>query len=1214
MRIFRFQSAILALTLMMLVGSLAFVDAPVAKAQVTTATIHGTVTDPSGAVVPDAKVTALNTATGISTETTSNKSGFYVLSALQIGGPYSVTIEAAGFQKVVKTGVMLTVNANLEESAALAVGTEAQTVTVNSSAVQVETTNTQLEQEVPAGQLENLPMLGRDAAAMERLAPGVVESSDRFGSYSVNGNQTQSNAYVLEGIDDNDGPLQDEGFEINPDALAEENVVSSTINPEFGRNSGSVVNEVVKSGTNQIHGSGFEYYRDTFMNLGGYFALPGERPPYHQNLYGGTLGAPVIKNRLFAFVAYQGYRRRTGAIEQTPVFQNGILPAGSNPGGNFSNEQNVANGDTNMNAGLTGNTIPFDITTGTGAEIGAGVTCGPGTAYLVWTDCFPAGTAVDIAPSSFNSLALKLAQKYVPSGNAGTALAPYYNFPTANTGAEDQGVLRADYHIGDKDALYGSGIFQSSPSTRTLPFGGSTLPGFGMINAEHFKLFAAQETHTFSPNTLNVIRAGYFRFNYAAVEPASVVDPSSLGFNIHPQNVQSGIPNMDLTGLFTIGFSYEGPQPRKDTNLTYSDNFSHIAGNHDLKFGVNVEQFRVSNPYSADNNGDFGYSGAGTYSSGDPGIDFLLGIPDSYAQTSGGFIDTEAWEEYAFAQDSWHATNDLTINYGIAWDVETPNTNLQFNGLGITCFYLSSQTSRVFPGGFPGLLYPGDPGCNKAGGATTKYSHFGPRFGFAWSPSEGPAGLIGESGAHKLSIRGGIGLYYNRDAQEGQLQNLGDVPNFLESRGAADFGGSPGFENPFSDVSGGGSEPNVFPYARPAAGSALDWASYATLDGSSIDPQYSTPYVYNFNLNIQRQLPGNMVLQLGYVGSVGHRLATTFDADPETAAGHAACLTNTGAEAGCTSPGGRFQQDLYFPQNFAQPAIYPGSGGGAIPTLPNGLPDYLDVGALATRGASNYNSFQASLVNNTWHGLYFTLAYTYSHSLDNASGVESSGFNGRGMNNVPGFQYLNYGDSDFDARNRMVASYDYKVPLFQSMNENFAIKEILGDWHVAGLTVLESGFPVTVLDEGTFNSLWCSTWVYYGCPDEPNTSSFSIKKFNPRTLNSNLLNSGFDSSPFSQEPVGTFGNVKRNFFHGPGYNYTNMSLYKNLPLGHDTSRNVQIMLQAANVFNHANFASPDGNFTDGPYFGSVSSVDVSADYNGDPAPGRTAQIVAKITF
>ena len=1162
-----------------------------ASAQVTTAALHGTIADPSGAVIADAKVTAQNTSTGVSTVATSNKSGFYIFPSLQIGGPYKLTVEASGFQRAEKTGILLTVNANLEENATLQIGTSQQTVTVDASAIQVETTNTQLEQDVPASQLQNLPMLGRDAAAMERLAPGVVESSDHFGSYSVNGSQTQDNSYLLEGIDNNDGPLQDEGLTVNPDALAEENTVSSTINPEFARNSGSIVNQVIKSGTNDIHGNGFEYYRDTFMNLGGFFAPPGKRVPYHINLFGGTVGGPVIKNRLFGFVAYQGLRSRTGVIQQTKVFQNGVVSNGV-----FTNEYNVANGDTDGNAGLAGNTIPFDITTGRGAQIGAGAVCGPGTQYAVWTDCFPAGTPVVIATSSFNSIASSLATKYVPASNAGTAAAPLYNFSADNSGVEDQGILRADYHISDKDSIYGVGIFQSSPTAATLPFGGADLPGFSMVNAEHYKLFAAQETHQFNASTLNVLRAGYYRLNYASVEPATPVAPSSVGFAISPQSSSSGIPTMALTGLFTLGFSYEGPQPRKDTNLTYSDNLSHLVGNHDLKFGATIEQFRVSNPYYADNNGFYSYSGSGTYSSGDPGIDFLLGIPDQYEQSSGGFIDTIAWENYIFAQDSWRATSDLTLNYGIAWDVEAPNTNNQYDGLGITCFELSSATSNVFSGGFPGLLFPGDPGCNRAGGATTHYAHFGPRFGFAWSPSEGPSSLIGASGSHQLSVRGGFGLYFNRDAQEGQLQNLSDTPNVKTSFGAEDFGGSPAFQNPFEDVTGcnGCSEANPFPYVRPRPGTPLDWAQYVEQDISTIDKNYGTPYVYNFNLNIQRQLPGNMVMQVGYVGSVGHRLPSVYEADPITPAGHAACL----ASATCRAY--RAYQHLYFPQNAAQPATT------------YGIPDYLSVGTQATYGASNYNSLQLSVVKNTSHGLYFTFAYTYSHGLDNASGLESSGFNYRSMNNVPGFQYLNYGDSDYDARHRMAASYDYTIPLFSSMSQNVIVKDIVGNWHVDGMTILQTGFPILITDAGVYNSLWCDYFSYYYCPDEVSTSAFSIKKYNPRA------NAGthryFDTSTFSQEAIGTFGNVKRNFFHGPGYNYTNLSVYKILPLGHDMTRNLQIMLQAANVFNHANFSRPDGNYTDGLYFGEVTSVKSTADYNGDPAPGRTAQIVTRITF
>jgi hypothetical protein len=649
---------------------------------------------------------------------------------------------------------------------------------------------------------------------------------------------------------------------------------------------------------------------------------------------------------------------------------------------------------------------------------------------------------------------------------------------------------------------------------------------------------------------------------------------------------------MNLTGLFSLGFSREGPQPRNDSNASASDNLSKTIGNHNLKFGGTIEQFLVSNPYNANNNGDYGFGGSGTYSSGVPAIDFLLGIPDTYAQTSGGFVDAKAWEFYLFAQDSWKATSDLTLNYGIAWDTETPNYNEQFGGVGITCFAISNATSNVFTGGFPGLTYPGDPGCNTQGGATNKYNHFGPRFGFAWSPGKGPEKLIGTPGSHLLAVRGGIGLYFNRDQEEGQLQNLGDTPFFKNSNGAADFGGSPGLANPFEDVAGGGSEPNPFPYVRPKKGDTLDWSNYIEEDMNAIGPNYTTPYILNFNLNVQRELPGKMILQVGYVGSIGRKLATTYEGDPITAAGHAACLANP------TCVKNRSEQHLFFPENAAQPATT------------DGAPDYLSVGTLGTSGSSSYHSLQISLNKNLSHHLYFTLAYTYSHALDNASGLESSGFNGPGTNTIPGFQHLSYGNSDYDARHRFVASYDYEVPLLASMKQNFIVQETLGGWHLAGVTAFQSGFPIDITDFSTYNSLYCDAFSYYACPDIPVTSTFHIPKLNIR----NPTHAYFDNSVFSQEPIGTFGNATRNFLHGPGYDYSNMSLYKMVPLGHDSRRSLQLMLQASNVFNHANFDNPDGNFTDGALFGQVTGVKSSADVNSDPTGGRTVQLAGKFRF
>lgn len=1176
-------TGLLAGFLISVFGSIAFQGG--AAAQVTTASIHGTVTDASGAVIPNASIAVLNTSTGISTAAQADAKGYYVVTPLQPGGPYAVTISAAGFQNYQSNGLTLHVNDNREVNGKLNVGGTSQSVQVNANAVQVETADTQLKTDIVAKEISQLPLLGRDATQLQKTAPGVVEASDRSGGFASNGAQAEQNSYLLDGADVNDPSLQDNGIIVNPDALAEETIVSSTLNPEYSRNSGAIINLTLKTGTNAFHGSGFEFYRDTFLNNGGYFSRT--RPPFHQNLYGGTLGGPVLKNKLFFFLAYQGYRHGTGVTRQTPVFSPAQLA------GNFSAD----------NKRLSTHPMPFAI---------AG--CPAGTA---WRSC-PALANHTLPTSAFDPLALRLTQTYVPAANVVTSnngqTSYLYNFNTSNSAVSDQGVIRVDYHLSQKDALWASSIFQSSPSVSTLPYGGATLPGFTEVSAEHFKIFNADYTHTFNSSTINELRAGYYRFNFAAVNPQKIVLPSSAGFNITPQSPLAGLPTIGLTGYFTLGFSNFGPQPRKDSNLLGSDVFTKIVRNHSLKFGATFEQFGVNNPYFSHNNGDFSYSGTGAYSSGDPAIDYLLGIPSSYLQASGSIIDAISHEYYVFAQDSWRVTNNFTLNYGLAWDVETPWANHQYAGEGITCWQNSSATSKIYPNGAPGLLYPGDPGCTTYGLAKVQYNHFGPRLGFAWSPTSGPAMLVGNSGSHEFAVRGGLGIYYNRDQEEEALQNLSSPPYFFQSIGAADFGGSPGFKDPFTDVTAAVSEPNPFPYVLPRPGSQLNWSNYAEGQISNVAKNYLVPYSYNFNLNIQRQLTGNMVLQIGYVGAVGRKLSRISEADPITAAGHAACAANPA----CSSDGARLHLD--YPQYAAQPAIVPGSVDPVF--APAGIPWYLSVGNQLSNGASSYHSLQASLAKQLSHGLYFTLAYTYSHALDNSSGYESSsatsspnsvgGSNGRVVNSVPGFEYLNYGNSDYDARHRFVALYNYEVPLLQSMRDNVLMKEALGGWHLTGVTALQTGFPVTITESGIYASLWCDQFSYYGCSDTPNTSNFHIPTLNPR----NKGNAWFNTSVFSPEKTGTFGNVGRNFFHGPGYNYTNLSLYKDFPIGKESSRFLEIRLESYNVFNHANFGQPDGDFSDST-FGQVLSVDQPSSFGGqanDPQPGRATQLGAKFSF
>jgi len=1179
----------------LLIAVFPFCGTPRANAQSTYASIHGTVTDTSGAVIPGATVTVTNTSTGISSTQTTDGKGYYIFPQLAIGGPYKVKIEKSGFQSSQTTGITLSINENRDVDAKMNTGSVSQTIQVSANALQVDTSDTQLKATVTAQQIEQLPLLGRDASILQKLTPGTVESSDRFGNYSSNGNQTQMNSYLLDGADINDGPLQEQAFTVNPDALSEVTFLTSSQNPEYSRNSGAIVNETIKSGTNAFHGDGFEFYRDTFMNNGDYFSLPGERPVFHQNLYGGTLGGPVIKNKLFFFSAYQGFRNATAATTQTPVPTDAQLGRNGSGYADLTNDTNEING-TNA-SGLSSNPLPFAIN-------GPNGTCAAGTP---WNACF-SGTTVQVPTSDFNAISSNLLSKYVPSPNAGTK----YNFNALSTAAEDQGILRADVQATHRDLLWASGIFQSSPNTAELPFTGTDLPGLPENNARHFKIFNASWTHTFNPTTLNELRAGYYRFNYAAVEPAQLIAPSSLGFSINPQDpAAESVPIIGVTGYFTLGFSNNGPQPRLDQNEEFSDNFTKIVGNHNMMFGAHVERFGVHNPFYAVNNGSFSFSGTGTYTSGDPLLDFLVGIPTSFSQGSGAEIDAYSWEIYGYAQDNWKVTPSLTFNYGAGYDIQTPNSNLQYGGKAVICFTPGAQ-SAVFPTAQEGLLYPGDPGCNNQGGATAKYDHLAPRIGFDWSPDSGSGSwnwLTGPQGEHKLAVRLGAGLYFNRDSEEEQLQNIEDPPFGTTSTGANDVGGSPSFANPYADISGNAalSEPNKFPYSFPTPGQTISFANFPPYDLSGISPSYDVPYVYNFNLNIERQLPGNQVLTIGYVGSLGRHLVRAYEADKEVVADHAAAV------AACTAAGTSGCLSMAAHLSLNDPQWFTDTSG-----------NFLSVGRVYTDGSSNYNSLQVKLNKQMTHGLYYIIAYTYSHALDNGSSFESSGFGNSndlvGTNWVPGFRQLSYGNSEFDARNTFRAGYGYVVPIFSSWKQHYLVNEALGGWNITGITTLQSGNPVSIGETGLNRSLWCNdaSFSFYNCPDNPNTSTFDIPHLNPRGTN----NLWFDPTVFSPEPLGTFGNVKRNFFSGPGFNYTDMSLFKNFPLGHaDSPRYIQLRLESYNVFNHPNFAGPDGNLSDGlpsqgGTFGQITSVvepvqDAGA---GDPQPGRAVQLAGKIYF
>jgi len=1129
------------------------------------ASIRGVVTDPTGAAVANATITARNTETDIAAKTTSSTDGNYVFPQLPIG-TYRVTASGAGFKGFETSSFVLAVNEVYNLPIRFELGSTSETIEVRADTAQVETTNIQLQTLVDEKKIVDLPLINRNWTALEQLTPGVVAQSDRFGTYSANGSQSNQSSYLINGVDSNDLPLNTAVIIPSVDALQEFNIITNTINPEYGRNSGAIVNAVVKAGSNQFHGDAFEFYRDTFLNTSNW--LTHTPPQFHQNDFGGTIGGPIWKDHTFAFFSFQGIKYRSpqaGAPSVSTVFSS------AQRGGDFSN----GTGACPFSATATS---PFPL------QGSNGVTQPAGTAYCT---LFPTGA---IPTADFNPLAAKLMSTYIPAPNSGTN---QFTFNPTETGTGNyQEILRVDHTFNSKDSIWGTMFLQTNPTSDPIPLPGTTsLPGFGIVAERHYKQFIVDWNHTFNSTTINEFRLGYTRFNFVADQPSTPIAPSSVGFNINPQ-IASGesLPFMNIEGSynFAIGFTTNGPQPRKDQTRELTDNFSKVIGKHAIKVGFDFRRFDVWNPFAGNNNGDFTYNAGGAFTTGDAGADFLLGIPDTFSQGSGGLIIGRAYEYYSYVQDQWKVKPNLTLTLGTGWQIDKPLANMQFGGKDVTCFRPGKQSS-VFPNAPQDMLYPGDHGCDNTGGLKVPYTHFGPRIGFAWAPQTG-----GSSGAGKLSIRGGWGFYYNRAEEEGILQNLGTPPFSITSHGIQDVSGSfsPGFANPYADIAGRtGAERNPFPFVPPsgAAAPGTDWSNFFPLSLNVFNPNYTTPEAMNYNLTIERELSGNTVLSLGYVGAQGRHLIRTIEGNPITLAGQQACLTNVGAEAGC--PANAVIQHQLYPQN----SVYPGNIFGS-------------VGTQTTDGNSSYNALQVGINKSLSHGLGMLANFTWSHAIDDGSGFEDSGFQIRAVNPYPQFAYLNKSNSSFDARRRFVAGYTYQAP---GLHDHPMLNMLVGGWQLSGITTFQSGFPVDVSDSG-YTSLTCDGFVYYDCWEAPQQIG-SLVTHDPRHFsvgsNGHFFYDG--AAVFAPAALGTFGDVRRNSFAGPGINNWDMAIEKHIYFhpSHE-AQYLQLRLEAYNVFNHTQFCNPAGPFpcvnanVESSKSGQVTSV----------APSRLVQLGAKFYF
>ena len=1141
--------------------------------------IRGVVTDPQDAVVPGAQVTATNTATGVKYTAVSDRDGGYFFAQLPIG-PYSISASMQGFRNFSASGIVLNIDQEYVEPIHLKVGTASSVVEVTESSVQVDTTDMQFSNVVDSQQMTELPLIGRNFSALELTLPGVQASSDRFGGFSVSGAETQQSEFLINGADTNDIALNSQVLNPILDAVGEFNMIDGPLNAEYDRNSGGIVSASIKSGTSTYHGDVFEFYRDTFLNTNNFFQKKVSGAftavsPYHQHIVGATVGGPILKNKLFIFGAFQAIPQRVpqGAGSVT------LYTTANLNNGNFS--QDVL-GTGPAGVPFSTNPIPSTISIP-----------GCATPGETWSQCLGATGLNGMVPTTaFNSVTKALVTKYASPTLINNGTTGYlFNETTTSIAYQEDG--RVDFNPTPKDQLSFIGIYNFSNASNTLPFTGATVPGFGDGTVVHTQQYSFDYVRQISATAVNDFGVHWTRFNDKASFPQQVVQPSTGGFNITPQDPAGAtLPQLAVSGFFTLGGTSNGPQPRIDQNYQIEDNFSKTIGNHSLKFGYDGRRFNVSNIFDANNSGTYSFNNtASAYSTGDPSLDLLLGIPGSYAQGTGSVIQADAFLNYIYAQDAWKATSDLTINFGLGYSLATPLRNHQFGGLAVACFILGEQ-SKTFPGSPQDLVFPGDTGCTNSGQAVLRHDEFGPRIGFSWAPDLGA--LSGGKG--KFSVRGGFGIYYNRSEEESALQTLGTPPFGFTSTGASDFGGSPSLVNPFADINGGlttgtgggagtASESNRFPYAEPKAGAPVSFATLEPINNiSGFGPSFRAPYAENFQLSVERELPSNIVARLSYVGALGRHNQNVYEANPETAAGHAECV----GDANCIA-NRNYQAEVY-PQN----------------KLANST-GIAEMGMVGSGASSSYNALQASVIKGSTHGLVFQLSYTYSHALDTGSSFENSGFGSNGQRGYNQYQpSLNYGDSLFDARQRLVFSPVYTVPFKHGSSAFSPYNLAVSGWQVSGIVTVATGFPYDISYAGTTSrSLYCDAGMsFYACPDVPNQIA-PLARLNPRTRNGSGYGTYFNggSSYFTAETIGTFGNIHRDPYHGPGINNTNMVVAKNFSLGEGAGRYVQLRMESDNVFNHTQFSNPVSQYGSGN-FGLITSA----------VAGRQTQIGAKIVF
>jgi hypothetical protein len=1066
-------------------------------AQTFRGTILGTVTDPGGAVIANAKVLARNVNTGMERTTSTSGDGSYSIPELPIG-TYTVTVTQSGFQSQITNNIAVNVSVERRVDVTLKPGQVAETVEVSGETLPlVETTSDTLGGVLTQQEVKDLPINGRDYTKLIYLNPGVAGSPDQitdspgsFGEFSMNGARGRSNNYLLDGTDMNDGYRNDPainqgGVFATPSAILPIDAVSdmrvlSNFEPEFGRNGGAIVNIVTKSGTNAIHGDAFEYFRNDALDARNYFdPTSAPKAPFHNNQFGGSLGGPIVKNKTFFFLDYEGQRENVGVVTTACV----PTPA------------QIAQAETNIAT--------------------AGGTVSPvGQALL---NFWPHNSA-NYLPGASSSTTVCNA-----TSNADyVAIAPSFNNLSSF-------IAKIDHSFNASNNLTGRYFF--GDSTQQFPLAlnatGGQLPGFDTVTPTRVQLVSLSDVHVISPTKVNELRYGWNRFAEGFLPQDRNLDPSTIGLCNVPLSFgtchSSGLPIILLSPTPTgasaffsqLGATSGDPRQRVDTNTQVIDSLSWKIGKHDLRFGGEFHRTSVHQRFDK-------------YSRGRVRFDDLESLLQMMPQTgpTGTFDYTGNTLRHTYqngfgfyTQDSFRLNSRVMLNYGLRWDYYSvvAEKNHLFSD-----FVPTSSTQgnliQVGPGGLPGLYNPDK-------------KDFSPRISIAWDVT----------GKGKTVIRSGWGLFFDAFSQDMMLGHL-PYPTFYAPGPAYNNIGP----NPVQMA-------NINPAALDTTGAYIAGTPlYGTpncnfeCDIFSFDRNIKTPYIENYNLNLQQQFSKNVVLQVGYVGSQGHRLFRFFDINQPSQA------TITAEDLACACI-----NDVSVSRNYGFPA-------GAFYIFQEN-----------SAGKSNYNSLQTSLHLSNYHGFTSIVNYVWSKSLDNSSDGEDFVVNAAQPQDSNSPQ-REYGLSNFDIRNRFTWILGYEFPRLSG-----SLQKLKNGWGVDSTVTMQSGQPFTL--NYNFEDDFSGGGDGFDRPDV--VGPIVYHKRDPRNYIDLsafampcLLAPGIDQTNLSgfasdcQPGTRHYGNLGRNALIGPTFKQWDLALYKNTPITERVT--MQLRAEFFNLLNHPNFSNP----------------------------------------